>query len=101
MLLTLSTFFTPLASQKRLLEAVLDFQAAFEDVEFCCREGVKRSFGGVREDGVDNEAVLGRGSLFLIQYLQCKSFLDCSDCSESKSLKQSISMGIGSSSYSI
>ena len=43
-------------TKMRPLEAVLDFQAAFADVDFCCREGVKRSFGGVREDGVDNEA---------------------------------------------
>ena len=79
MLLTVSTFFTPLASQKaRPLEAVLDFQAAFADVEFCCREGVKRSFGGVREDGVDNEAALGRGSLFLVSP---RASSDCWECS--------------------
>lgn len=53
-------------TKARPLEAVLDFQAAFAGhVDFCCREGVKRSFGGVREDGVDNEAALGRGRGFL------------------------------------
>ncbi|CAJ1330579.1 unnamed protein product, partial [Effrenium voratum] len=37
-------------------QAVRAFEAAFSDgVELCCRSGVKRSSGGVREDGVDNE----------------------------------------------
>ena len=39
-------------------QAVIDFEAAFGkdgDVQLCYRDGVKRSSGGVREDGVDNE----------------------------------------------
>ncbi|CAK9025991.1 Hypothetical protein SCF082_LOCUS17307 [Durusdinium trenchii] len=38
-------------------QAVIDFEMAFANssVKLCCRDGVKRSVGGVREDGVDNE----------------------------------------------
>lgn len=41
------------------VQAVEAFRAAFpeddERVKFCCRSGVKRSVGGVKEDGQDNE----------------------------------------------
>ena len=44
-------------SLEHICQAVIDFEMAFANssVKLCCRDGVKRSVGGVREDGVDNE----------------------------------------------